>query len=216
MSNWFNWRVVVGALLVLFGALALVQALGLIGPSEILVSGLVALLFVGGGVAFLAVLLRDRRQWWAVIPGLVLTSIGVIVAYETFLPNAPDTFAGSIFLGGISLAFWLVYLLDRRQWWAVIPGGVLLTLAFIAGTANTAFADNGAAFFFGLGLTFVVVALLPNMGRNLRWAWIPAAVMLVMGAFLSLSATNLINYVWPVALILAGGYLVFRAYRKQV
>lgn len=216
MSNWFNWRVIAGALLVLFGGLALVQALGLIGPSEILVSSLIALLFVCGGVAFLSVLVRDRRQWWAVIPGLILTSIGVIIAYETYLPGAPDTITGGIFLGGLSLAFWLVYILDRHQWWAVIPGGVLLTLAFIAAMANTSVAENGGVFFFGLGLTFVVVALLPNMGSNLRWAWIPAGVLLVMGLFLSLSATNLINYLWPVALILAGSYLVFKAYRRQV
>lgn len=45
---------------------------------------------------------------------------------------------------------------------------------------------------------------------RIKWALIPAAVLLVMGLLLGAAAAPLLNYLWPVALILAGLYHVFR------
>jgi hypothetical protein len=38
----------------------------------------------------------------------------------------------ALFLAALSLAFWAVYLTRREQWWAIIPGGALATLALVA------------------------------------------------------------------------------------
>ena len=38
-----------------------------------------------------------------------------------------------MFLGTIGLSFWVIYLTRRDFWWAVIPGGALMTLALVAG-----------------------------------------------------------------------------------
>jgi hypothetical protein len=216
MIKWYNWRTILGAVLVLFGLVALGQAMGYLSGSDKIVSSLVAVLFAAGGLGFLSMLFQDRKKWWALIPGMVLLSIGVLIASSTFFPGASDRFGGAIFLGGISLAFWLVYFMNRQYWWAVIPGGVLLTLALITTLSGTGVSETGGAFFFGLGLTFAVVALLPNREVRLNWAWIPAGILLVMGALFSLSAGGYVNFVWPVALILAGAFLVYRAFRKPV
>ena len=45
----------------------------------------------------------------------------------------------------------------------------------------------------------------------MKWPLIPAGVLLVMGLLMAVAVTELLNYLWPAALILAGGYLLFRA-----
>jgi hypothetical protein len=46
----------------------------------------------------------------------------------------------------------------------------------------------------------------------MKWAFIPAGIMIVMGLLITAALSPLINYIWPSALILAGLLLVFRAY----
>lgn len=44
------------------------------------------------------------------------------------------------------------------------------------------FINSGSVLFIGLGLTFGVLGLLSTyLGQNLRWAYIPAAILLVLG-----------------------------------
>jgi len=46
----------------------------------------------------------------------------------------------------------------------------------------------------------------------MKWAWIPALVLAVLGVLVLALTSPTFNYVWPAALILAGGYLVVRAF----
>ncbi len=72
----------------------------------------------------------------------------------------------------------------------------------------------GGVFFLGLGLTFVLVGLLPSPQGKMGWAFIPAAVLLVMGIVLIGAFTALTNYVWALALIAIGIWLLLRALRR--
>jgi len=74
--------------------------------------------------------------------------------------------------------------------------------------------SSGGIFFLGLGITFALLALLPTSGGQMRWAWIPAGILGLMGILIIFAAENLINYIWPSALILAGILLVGRSFRK--
>lgn len=49
--------------------------------------------------------------------------------------------AGPAFLGSIGVGFALVYLADRSHWWAIIPGGVLGTLAAVAAIDEVGYGD---------------------------------------------------------------------------
>jgi hypothetical protein len=103
-----------------------------------------------------------------------------------------------------------------ENWWAVIPGGVLLTLAIVAGLSeNLEGIETGGVFFLGLGLTFALLALLPTGDGKLTWALIPAVVLFLMGLLITAAAAEFINYVWPAALILGGLYLLYRAFRSR-
>jgi len=213
-------RLLWGGLLIIAGILFLFQNLGwfdfLSFIPETMWSIVWAGLFGMGGLAFLAgLLLTGRQNWWMAIPGFTLLGLsGTIIASDilTFIP-----FEGSIFLGSIGLGFLTVYLLDREMWWAVIPGGVLSTLAAVAALDDIGVGDaSGAFFFLGLGATFAVVGLLPTPHGRMTWAWIPAGVMLVMSFVVITSTFGLLEVLWPLAIIAVGVLILFRnLFRKQ-
>jgi hypothetical protein len=102
-----------------------------------------------------------------------------------------------------------VYLAEKTNWWAIIPGGVLFTIAAVAlmESSTTAIATGGI-FFLGIGLTFALVAILPNTVGQMRWAWIPAGILVLMELLLLVAAENLINYIWPMRLSWRVDYLI--------
>lgn len=204
-------RFIFGLLLIGGGVIYLLQTMGLItwGPL------VWALAFAVGGLAFLSVFVRDRLMWWALIPGLTLLGLAGLLTLQQFAPAQAEDWGGSLFLGAIGLAFLVVYAANRQFWWALIPGGVLITLAVVAGLDRFAGLETGGVFFLGLGLTFAAVALVPTPQGQMRWAFIPAAVLAVMGLLLLVGFTTAINYIWPVALILAGLLLLTRALRRR-
>ena len=203
------WRIVVGLLLVLAGIMLLFQTFDILSFVWAVVW---AVLFAGGGVCFLMVFLGDRDKWWAAIPGMALLGIGGIIALSIL--NRDRYVGGPLFLAAASAGFWLVYLRTRENWWAVIPGGVLLTLAVVTGLEEIApRLETGGLFLLGLALTFALLYLLPRPEGRMTWALIPAGVLFVIGLVVTIATTNMLGYFWAAALIVGGGYLVYRAMR---
>ena len=206
-------RVLLGVLLIVAGVLFLLQSLGIVGFAVIIWPALI-------GIASLALLFvflsAPQSNWWAAIPGFILLGVAGIVALDQLAPAVGEIWSGSLFLGSIALAFWMIYLSNPEHWWAVIPGGVLLTLAVVSGLSPVLEGiETGGIFFFGLGLTFALLAFLPTPEGRLTWSLIPALVFLIVGVFMTAAATQLINYVWPVLLILGGLYLLFRTFGSR-
>ncbi len=212
----FDMRIVLAVLLILGGIIFLLQNVGVIGPLQ---GYLFALLFALGGLAFLGVLATDRAQWWAAIPGGVLLDLGLIIALgEANSRGAlrfPEDWIGGIFLLGIGLTFFLVFFLRPEFWWAIIPAGVLSSLGLTAGFSSSLPFDSGALLFLGMGLTFALLGLLPVNNKRMTWPWIPAAVLIVLGLVVLSSSLNWFQYIWPVVLILAGGFLLLRGFARQ-
>ena len=206
----FDLRILWGGLLICAGGLFLLQELNLIPNAWDIVW---SVLFGVAGCMFLFAFWTNRTQWWPLIPGLGLLSLGVLMVMEEFLPGAD--WLGAIFLGGIGLSFWLIYAINRENWWAVIPGGVLFTLAIVAGVDPFVKGDTGGGIFMlGLGLTFGVIGLLPTSQGRMKWAFIPAIILLIIGAFIISPYLPLLNYIWPLALIALGGYFILRNLRS--
>jgi hypothetical protein len=207
----FDARTIFGGALILLGGLLLLEQFNILHGAAGLFWGV---LFLLGAAYFFRVFLSDPRgQWWAIIPGMVMLGIGG----GALLPAAFDAWSGAFFLACIGVAFFAVYVTDRARWWGIIPGGVLLTLAVIdIVDKNLGGMDTGSLFFLGLGLTFLLVALLPNPFGKTQWAYIPAVVLMVIGALIgSASTTGLAAYIWPVVLILGGGALIFFYFFKR-
>ena len=201
-----------GILLVVVGLLVLLQNLGYLGAVMPLVW---ALVFGLAGLTFLYVCATDRERWWAVIPGMALLGIALLVGLDEIAPRLGGKIGGSLFLLMLSLAFWIVYLVRRPFWWAIIPGGVLLTLAGVAGLDELApGANTEGLFFLGMGATFALVGLLPG-GRGRRWSFIPAGVLLVMGVIFAASSSGFLGYLVPITLVVGGAFFVFKGFLAQ-
>ena len=210
--RWLASRIFWGILLIAGGIVFLLQNLNLIALGDLFW----AVVFGFVGLSFLTVFLGDRQQWWSLIPAFVLLAIGVIILIDYAFPGISDQLGGMIFLGGIGLAFIVVYLVNRDNWWAIIPAGVLLTLAAVTVVADTTTGFNtGGIFFLGIGLTFAVVGVLPTPHGELRWAFIPATVLILMGLILMAAFSSMVNYIWPIAIILVGFYLIFLTWKRS-
>jgi hypothetical protein len=205
--NKFDSRLLWGGLLIIGGALFLLQNLGVFALNNFAWS----ILFGLAGLSFLYVVIKDRRHWWAVIPGIILSYLAILILMDQLFPAFSGRIGGALFLAAMGISFWIVYFLNRTFWWAIIPGGVMITLAVVA--ASDQFftgMETGGLFFLGLGLTFALVAWVPTPAGRLRWALIPAGVMTLMGILISFASSSSFRLVWPVVLILAGLYLFFR------
>lgn len=208
----FDIGALAGLILVGAGALLLLQTFSVISFAW---ESLWGFIFAAGGLVFLWVFARDREHWWALIPGFVLLGLGALIGLEALAPRLAGAWGGAIFLGGISAAFWAVYAARREHWWAIIPAGVMLTLALVAGLSQTVSGmSGGGLFFLGLGATFGLVYLLPTPEGRMKWALIPSAVLLIFGAVLAASEAEVLGFVGPAVLVLAGLYLVLRAFRR--
>ena len=203
-------RIVGGVLLIVAGVLALLQIWGVFLVSLDLFW---AFLFGAGGVVFLSIFLTGRDHSWPLIPGFALLGLAATIALEQLAPQVGDTWGGALFLGMTGLAFWAIYFTNREHWWAIIPGGALLTLALVAATSSViGEVGTGGVFFLGLGLTFGLLAFLPTPQGRIKWAIIPAGVLLALGLLVTAASATVLDYFWPVALILVGLYLVARVF----
>ncbi|MBI3160014.1 MAG: hypothetical protein HYZ26_10490 [Chloroflexi bacterium] len=209
-------RAAIGGLLVLLGGLLLLQTLGLVSGT---VGNAIWGIALGlSGILFTGLALRSRNQWWWFIPGLALLGLSAANFMELFLPEVALRFSGLVALGSAGLAFVLVYLFNRTNWWALIPGGLLITLGIVS--AAEAFPPGGFStdgiFFVGLGLTFLVLWLLPTPYGRLQWAIIPAFVLLAFGLWLGFNQDpRASGLIWPASILLVGLWLLLRGFRRR-
>jgi hypothetical protein len=202
----YDPRLWIGVLMVFGGVLILLENLNIISDVGDIFWGVIWGLV---GAFFLWMLVRDRNNWWAAFPAFTLLGLAI----SSLLPDSLEAFDGLVFFAGISLGFLWVYFTDTTRWWAIIPAGVMLTLGSISALEDATGLDNGGFLFLGLGLTFILVAILPG-GRARSWAFIPGVLLLVFGSILGTPAVGFLEYVWPAALILLGGYFVLRFFRN--
>ncbi len=204
-------RILIGALLIVAGVIFLLENLNIIN----LGGYFWGTILIFGGLGFLIFYFRNKIHWWALIPGFVLVDVGILTLLEELAPEFADTFGGTFLFVGLALSFFAVYAVSPSNWWAIIPGGVMLTLAGV--TLLEPLVENngsgiGGGFFLGLGLTFLLVYLLPAPGGRNTWAIFPAGALFLMGILLLISAEEVINYIWPTVIILLGVALIARNY----
>jgi hypothetical protein len=168
------------------------------------------------GLSFLVVYLNNRTRTWALLVAYIM---GVLSIAPAMSSGGGDTAAyfGSVFLFAIALPFFVIYFGSAEKWWAIIPAGVMTVLAVIAtlGIAGLIRDQNqggyaNAILMGGLAVTFAVVWL-----RHAKeWAKIVTIVLAAL-AVASIFFATYSEILWPIAIILAGGYLLFTAMRPK-
>ncbi|HUY73205.1 MAG TPA: hypothetical protein VMW11_01705 [Candidatus Dormibacteraeota bacterium] len=190
-----------GVVLVAVGLFLLTQTLGLI-PS--IGGDLAGVALAIAGLALLVSYLALRTHWWTLIAGPVLLGLGGAILL-------PGDVGGAVFLAAIGLGFVLVFLTDVRRWWAIIPAGTMLTLAVIAAIGSSIDGKlSGSLLFFGLAVTFGVLAAIPVHGHLMRWPVYPALGLLAFGV-LTATGGSAAAILWPLVLVAVGIFLVIRA-----
>jgi len=161
---------------------------------------------------FIAVFLRDRSQWWALIPAYVLLAVAaMILLSETFL--LPDAFEATFILTAIALPFLVVYLRDQTQWWALIPAYVLLSIGIMLPLDDLGILNDlliPAYVMFVIAIPFFVVYI-----RNPKqwWPLIPGGIMAAFG--LSFLLVEAFQYVFPALVILVGFWILLRSFTRK-
>jgi hypothetical protein len=198
--------VIWGGLLIILGLVLLAQNLDLLGG---LGASLWSVFFGAGGLLFLVIYLGDRKQRWALIPGLALFGIaGAIFLSDQGL--VPENAVASIVLAAIALPFFLIFLSDREQWWALIPSFTLAGSAagvFLEGAGLISDETLAAVIIGGVSTGFLVIYLID---RKQWWALIPGGIMAIIAFFMLLATTA--EYIWPLAIIVLGLLLLRRAW----
>ncbi|MBI9048042.1 MAG: hypothetical protein JEZ00_01365 [Anaerolineaceae bacterium] len=200
-----EWRMVVGLLLLAFGGILLMQSMGILPATENFSAALFSLLFIAGGAIFILQLVNNPTQnWWAIIPASALIAIGLLIFGGEYLPGITDEVGGGLFLGSIAISFWIIYFLRKESfWWALIPAGVLSTLALIAVDPISRVFPAEFLFFFGVSATFGVVAFTGKPRESFSWAWIPAGILFIIGCIVGVTSYEM-KFVFPIMLILVG------------
>jgi hypothetical protein len=195
-----------GVVFVFGGILFLLQSLGVLKGGDLFWG----LLFLVVGVLFLSAFWTNHSQWWYLIPGMLFLGIGAGLLSATFLPEKiSNPLEGMLVLGGLGIGFWLTYLFKPANWWAIIPGGVMVSLAVVSALDEIfPSKDTGGIFLIGLGLTFAFLAILPRL--HMTWAYIPAIVLVVIGIIPLAGEFQIVSYIWPALLILAGLFVLVR------
>ena len=76
----------------------------------------------------LVAFLFNRANWGLLIPAYVLLAIGVMVPLIE-LEVLTDTLIAAYVLFAVAIPFFVVYLRNSKNWWALIPGGILAVIA---------------------------------------------------------------------------------------
>jgi len=100
---------------------------------------------------FIVVYFRDRNQWWALIPAYVLLAVGLMVLLlESNVLG--DLLVPAYVMFAIAIPFLVVFANNRKNWWALIPGGILAVI-------GTAFLIAEAALEYILPVVFIILGI---------------------------------------------------------
>jgi hypothetical protein len=142
---------------------------------------------------FAAFALNVRKNWWALIPGIIL---GVIALIPLLADRVPGELIGSMVLFSIALPFLIVFISDPSRRWALIPAGVIGAVALIP--LSVALIRDDYVPVFVMILFAAPFALVYLLNRKHWWALIPSGVMASIGlAMLLVGGSNMTDQAGP-------------------
>jgi hypothetical protein len=172
-----------GVLLIGGGILAIADQLGYIenlSPTLwIFVFAMISLL------GFISYAMSRWTQWGWLFPAGIFGGLAMVIALAT--SNVDSAAVASPLFAGLLIPFAAAYLTDRtRNWWALIPGGVMLFLLLTTLLVDSAGGEwVGAMFLLLIGATFLFVYL---NNRTRTWALLVAYIFGVLSVAPMLAA----------------------------
>lgn len=107
--------------------------------------------------------------------GALLVTLGILFLMQNFgLFTDVANLIWLVLFGAGGLAFLYVFASNQEQWWAVIPGFILLGLSMLVGFEDRLGAWGGALFLGSISLAFWIIYI---VRRDFWWAVIPGGVL---------------------------------------
>ena len=145
-----GWLLLTAYILLVIAGLVTLTTFNLLTDDLVAVYVLLAI-----ALPFLVVFLRDRSQWWALIPAYVLLA----VALMNWLMEAgilSDLLVPGYVMFAVAIPFFVVYGRNTKQWWALIPAGILTIIGIIFFISEAAVQYIGAVLLVITGLWILV------------------------------------------------------------
>jgi hypothetical protein len=160
----------------------------------------------------------------ALIGGLILILGGALALAGQLIPDSWDFPFGVLVLSGLGLVFLAAGIATREAGW-IIPGGILSGIGAGVALVDSPLAgrlpgDEGGLFMLAFAGGWFLITLLTGLFTDEThwWALIPGGIMALIGlaaGFGSVFAWALeaLGRLWPVALIVIGLFVLYRAFR---
>lgn len=153
------------------------------------------------GVSF-TLWMVNSLPWW-------MRLVGVAIIYVFAITTTGDM-AGVAAIGFPALAFLALHFANVRRWWPVIPGGILASVAALAGFSELFPRWDGAPILFlGFAATFTYLYLLPKLRGGQGWALYPAIVFSVLTLVINDPRGNGFGWILPFVLIGSGMWILW-------
>ena len=153
-------------------------------------------IMIGVALWFLTGFLIDRKRWGLLIPAYILIIAAVETEINTILvpillhgqskPLLLAYSSGAGMMIMLALPFFVVYVVLKKSWWALIPAGVLTSLAvmtalpvLVSDKQNTHIGLYSGVMCLGLAVTFAIIWL-RRKTEPTDWAKYPAAGLFVL------------------------------------
>lgn len=160
------------------------------------------------------------------VGGIILVVIGLIALVGQFVDLDGFPNLGLFIVPAIGVIF-LLWGIISREAGSIIPGGIMsgigLGIVLIAGPFEIASGENEGGIFmlsFALGWVLITVLTAVFTEETHWWALIPGAIMGLIGGTVLVGGVfetilSLLGDLWPLALIVIGGWILIQAMRGK-
>lgn len=104
-----------------FFSIAILVGLLILEVHPVQLIGIVALLEIGA--PFTAAYLFKKENRWMLIPAYVMLALSVLLALTML--HLSTEILGAVGLLTAALPFWVIYINNRTNWWALLPAGII-------------------------------------------------------------------------------------------
>ncbi len=138
---------------------------------------------------------EEKLLYWQRLLGFA--AIGIV----SIITVSKGEFAGAAALGFPAIAFALMYLNNRRRWWAIIPAGLMASLStFLIFIGLFPRWEAVPILFLGFAATFATIYL--RVAK--RWALFPAVLFIILTVIVNDPSNSMPGWFLPFTLIGSG------------
>jgi hypothetical protein len=206
-DNFFFWRTgFVGSALILSGIFFLLTNFSVIPPVGQATDRVIGLLFFITGIVFAFFQGRGGGLFWFIIPAGVAFTLGTVILIAGF-QNIISYFAASVLAFGFGTTFVIIFLLQKAQWWALLPAGSLYGISFWIwiNTLQPRLGYHPVFLILCVGISFLCVYLFSVQKNIMRFALYTGAVITICGLiyYFVISFSEYMLF-WAILLIITG------------